>query len=110
MDLKKVPRTKQPLVTWVPPGPQSAGPKRSANCDSEGRYNGSARPVDMQYKFAEPPFRKRSYCSLSVSFVYEPSACSQARATTRHPLEETLRGGAGDQNPLRAGGLMNSIS
>ena len=51
--------------------------------------------------------RKQSYCSLGVSFVYEPSACSQARATTRRPLEETLRGGAGDQDPLRAGGLIN---
>ncbi|CAN6215677.1 unnamed protein product, partial [Urochloa humidicola] len=47
--------------------------------------------------------RDRHPPAVVVSFVYEPSACSQAEAATRRPLQDALRGDGGDLDPLRVG-------
>ncbi|CAO2193706.1 unnamed protein product [Urochloa humidicola] len=56
----------------------------------------------MHGSFAETPLRTRRRGLVVVSLVYERNSCSEDRATTRHALQQPLRGDGGGGDPLRA--------
>lgn len=71
---------------------------------TQGRYNGSAIPVDMQKFFAETPLAACIDCQPGVSFDYGCRPVLPDLATVKAPVAGVAAGRRRAMDPMRARG------